>query len=143
MIDHSVSAPVAYRTHVRIAVMAAWLLTRYWFLARTGSSPADLGARLGGGPSDAVPSWLPSTRVVAIVARVARLHPLRPTCLPQALTVCHLLARAGRRASVRLGVDRADGHLLAHAWVHAPDLPDVSCHTGFEPLGDIHPQSTT
>lgn len=137
------SAPEACYVHVRVALAAAWLLTKYWWLARSGTSPATFASRLGLPSSGAVPAWLPSTRVAAIVTRVARIHPLRPACLPRALAACHLLTSAGRDASVRLGVERAQRRLLAHAWVAAPDLPDVCCHSGFVPLGDIHPRVTT
>jgi hypothetical protein len=142
MIDPVPSVSAVYRMHLQLAGRAVWLLTKYWWLARKGTSPAALAARLGRVPSAAIPAWLLSARVVAIVSRVARVHPLRPSCLPQALAACHMLASAGREASVRVGVDRAGSDLVAHAWVQAPDLPDASCQTEFVPLGDIHPQTT-
>jgi len=133
------SASTVHHTHLRVAITAAWLLTKYWWLARRGASPATLATRLTVRSVRVVPAWLPSPRVLAIVSRVAGVHPLRPECLPQALTACQLLLGAGRAASVRLGVDRKAGQLRAHAWVHAADLPEDHGRDAFVPIGDIQP----
>jgi hypothetical protein len=50
--------------------------------------------------------------------RTARRLIPRATCLTQALTLHHLLARAGYESSIHIGVAKApDGEFEAHAWV--------------------------
>jgi hypothetical protein len=126
-------------SQLHVALVAAWLLTRYWWMSRRGASPAALAARTQDGSWRVVLPRLPSSRVLAIVSRVARVHPLQPACLPQALTGCHLLSSAGRAALVRLGVDREGGQLAAHAWVQTTGMPQKQNAGRFATLGDIQP----
>jgi hypothetical protein len=124
---------------VIVGVAAAWLLTRYWWMARRGAVPAALAAQTRKGSWRVVPSGMSSSHVLAIVSRVARVHPFQPRCLPEALTGCHLLVSAGRAASVRLGIERAAEQLSAHAWVHTGDTVEGQHRGRFVPLGDIQP----
>lgn len=50
----------------------------------------------------------------------------RATCLTQALTLDHLLHRAGCSSHVRIGVARRSGQFAAHAWVEHRGMPLLS-----------------
>jgi hypothetical protein len=50
----------------------------------------------------------------------------RATCLTQALTLDHLLHRAGYSSLVRIGVARRSGPFAAHAWVEHGGMPLLS-----------------
>jgi hypothetical protein len=128
--------PSAIAAQLRVAISAALLLTKYCWLVRRGRSPAELARAVARGSPRRLSPAITSMRVVGIVSRVAAIHPLRPACLEQALTSCHLMTSAGRTAAVRLGVARPNGTLNAHAWVDAPDIP-ASPNASFTPLGDL------
>jgi hypothetical protein len=55
--------------------------------------------------------------VARLVSIAARRGPYRAKCLPAALTLQHLLRRAGVASELRLGVRKVDGRLDAHAWI--------------------------
>jgi hypothetical protein len=58
-------------------------------------------------------------RVSWAISRAQRVIP-DATCLPQAVTAEAMLARGGRPSLLRIGVTKkADGSLLAHAWVES------------------------
>lgn len=57
-------------------------------------------------------------RLALAVSRAATYGLFRPTCLVRAVALHHLLAARGfPDASLRVGVLRQEGKLLAHAWV--------------------------
>jgi hypothetical protein len=60
------------------------------------------------------------SRVVAIAAGSG---PVRATCLPRSLWIWALLRREGIETVLRVGVNRDDGTLHAHAWVEHLGLP--------------------
>lgn len=66
-------------------------------------------------------AWARSAgRVVAIAAGRG---PVRATCLRQSLLLWWLLRRDGIETVVRVGVNRVDGTLNAHAWVELRGRP--------------------
>ena len=66
------------------------------------------------------------------VRAASRLVP-RTTCLTQALTLNHLLHRAGCASRVRIGVARRSGRFAAHAWVEHGGVPLLSRPDEIEP----------
>jgi len=80
---------------------------------------------------DWLKKWVPATpkgeapieraRTVALsVSRASRLVP-HASCLTQAFAGHLLLAWQGYSSSIRIGVDREDSKLVAHAWLLAGD----------------------
>lgn len=63
-------------------------------------------------PASAQPIW----RMVSIIARRG---PVKASCLAQAMVIRALLAESGVESTLKLGVRKAGGNLLAHAWVVA------------------------
>lgn len=96
--------------HTRLAL---WLLPWPRLLARV--DPA-IGA---------FPSRFSVAELEWAVRAASRLVP-RATCLTQALTLNHLLHRAGRASLVRIGVARRSGQFAAHAWVEHGGTPLLS-----------------
>jgi hypothetical protein len=82
----------------------------------------DAGAR---GPVAAIDAATAAhaARIGATVALAARHTPWRSECYPQALTARILLGVARVPHVVSFGVRRDAGELVAHAWVHAGDVP--------------------
>jgi hypothetical protein len=64
-----------------------------------------------------------AARIGATVQLAARHTPWRSECYPQALTARMLLGIARVPHVVSFGVRRDGGRLVAHAWVHAGDVP--------------------
>jgi hypothetical protein len=69
-------------------------------------------------------------RLASLTNRVARRHPLRPTCLHRSLLLCWLLRRQGLQPTLHIGVRRGASAIEAHAWVELHgqvlnDAPDV------------------
>ena len=62
-------------------------------------------------------------KIGAAVQRAARHTPWPSECYPQALTARLLLGLARVPHVVSFGVRRDAGELVAHAWVHAGDVP--------------------
>ena len=61
---------------------------------------------------------LEEARRTGRLVRLAAEHgPWRATCLRQALLTWWLLRRQGIQSELRIGVQRREGRLLAHAWV--------------------------
>jgi hypothetical protein len=56
-------------------------------------------------------------RLAYLVDVAARYHVLAHTCLTRSLALQRLLARAGVRTSLRVGVRKAEGQAHAHAWL--------------------------
>ena len=76
-------------------------------------------ANVEGAPAVADPE---AARIARSVVRAARLVP-GADCLPQAVVISALLARAGATAELVLGCKRSgDGEWLAHAWVALGEL---------------------
>lgn len=74
------------------------------------------------------------------IERLARFVP-RASCLTQALALQYLLARAGHRSELQVGVRRdEDGRFLAHAWVSCNDRVVLGAATtrlsDFTPLAE-------
>ena len=64
-----------------------------------------------------------------------RVLPWPSTCLRRSLVLAALLRRRGRPATVRFGVRRQAGLLLAHAWVECDGAPaDAAAGEGYEAL---------
>lgn len=64
----------------------------------------------------------------------------QPTCLSRSLVLWHMLRRQGTPAELHIGVRKADGDFVAHAWVeHAGqvinDAPDIA--ERFAPLDTL------
>lgn len=122
-----------------IALRAAWSLCVFWILVRTRDVRA-LEARIRAGSREARPAAarIAPARLVGIVRRVARVHPLRPRCLEQALTAALLADRAGLSTSVRIGVRRGPSGVDAHAWVVISGVIMDPSASGFTPLLSLH-----
>jgi hypothetical protein len=56
-------------------------------------------------------------RIRRLVSMAARNHVVSMTCLPRALALEWLLRRRGISAELRIGVQRGDDGVVAHAWV--------------------------
>jgi hypothetical protein len=61
----------------------------------------------------------------------ARHLPWQPSCLPRSLVLWFLLRRQGVSAELRIGVQKREGDLKAHAWVEVDrrvvnDTPDIA-----------------
>jgi hypothetical protein len=87
-----------------------------------------LGERRDAGTPPAVAALDDATkvraaRIAAAVGLSARHTPWRSECYPQALTARLLLGMARIPHVVSFGVRRDAGNLVAHAWVHAGDVP--------------------
>jgi hypothetical protein len=78
---------------------------------------------------------LPPARVASLVHIAARWAP-GATCLPIAVVTARLLARQGTPSTLRIGVARQPGCLMAHAWVECADVPltDADETKGYQPL---------
>lgn len=93
--------PVVAATKLGLVILSYRTLRR-WIPSRTAANPASIDElrRTGWG-----------------VRNAARLVP-GATCLTQALAAQFLLARAGHRSQIRIGVAKdVDGEFLAHAWL--------------------------
>ena len=91
---------------------------------------------------DSDPRRLAEARRLALaVMRAARFGVFRPQCLVRSMALSRMLADRGiDGAVVRVGVRRASGQFLAHAWVElgGETLADVDEHVGsFVPLTDL------
>lgn len=109
----------------------AWLMTvislRLRFLgfkglrARLYSVSMRPGLALEGSPA----------RLAQMVSKVAKRLPWKPNCLERSFTLAWLLRRRGHAPSLQIGVRRAAGELLFHAWIELDglvlnDAPDVA-----------------
>jgi hypothetical protein len=70
----------------------------------------------------------------------ARHLPWRPTCLPRSLVLWFLLRRQGVPAELRIGIQKHDRQLEAHAWVEVDqrvvnDTPDIAAR--YPPFANI------
>jgi hypothetical protein len=80
-----------------------------------------------------------------MVALAVRRGPFRAKCLPAALTLQTLLARAGIASELRLGVRKRGTRLEAHAWIEHRGVAlmeeGANVHAGFAPFeGAIDPR---
>jgi len=62
-------------------------------------------------------------RLARISRAVARRWPLNALCLQRSLALLWLLRRNGISAELRIGVQKPEGKLLAHAWVEVEGKP--------------------
>ena len=80
-------------------------------------------------------------RIALAIVRAARFGVFRPQCLVRSVALSRMLERRGiGGAIVRVGVRRADGQFLAHAWVelNGETLGDADDHVGsFVPLTNL------
>lgn len=88
------------------------------------------------------PARLPEARRLALaLVRAARYGVIRPQCLVRSVALSRLLTAHGiQGALVRVGVRRASGEFLAHAWVEyaGETLGDADDHVGtFVPLTNL------
>jgi len=73
--------------------------------------------------TEALPHPGETRAVGAAIERVARHHPVRVTCLMQAIAATRMLARRGIPSTTLFGVRRGEApHPDAHAWVQAGDV---------------------
>lgn len=116
-----------------------WALLRAWWMLLI----VDLGLRLlpfarlerwlaprPGRPGGAVAEPALVERLVWATRAAARHHLYPMRCLPRALCLRWLLGRRGIETSLRIGVSKRRGDLVAHAWVErngrpVGDLEDV------------------
>jgi hypothetical protein len=133
----------------RVWVAAALRLPLFWLRVRlfgqrsfgvvpvTGES-STRAVDSAGSPETVVPSLDELTRLGSLVNSAA--HHVLPAgnCLTRSLYLQWLLLRRGVPTDLRIGVQLADGQLLAHAWVEYAghplnDAPDVAeRYTPFE-----------
>ena len=62
-------------------------------------------------------------RIAWCVAAAASYHIVGVRCLARSLALQRLLGRRGIPSRLRIGVDRRDGSLIAHAWVEHAGRP--------------------
>lgn len=86
-----------------------------------------------GAPATAVP---PLPRLVWLVEVAGQIAPLHVTCLKQTLVLSWLLGRRGIATTLRLGVARRAGGLMAHAWLERGGevIVGLAGRDGYEPL---------
>lgn len=122
-------------------------LARSWALLRRAagrSSPVPVvrGPSVCEDASPQAPSGglQPPDDTVRMVDVAARHLPWQPTCLPRSLVLWFLLRRQGVPAELRIGVQRSEQQLEAHAWVEVDhrvvnDTPDIAAR--FPPFESI------
>ncbi|MBI4014062.1 MAG: lasso peptide biosynthesis B2 protein [Candidatus Rokubacteria bacterium] len=76
---------------------------------------------------------IPAARLAWLVEVAGRYAVVPPTCLKSALVLAWLLRRQGVGTTLRLGVARRGGELLAHAWLEHEGrvilgLPDAEAY---------------
>jgi hypothetical protein len=120
------------------ALAVAWALV---FIA-----PFRLTARyFGGATTPSSPSQEPEKQIARAryvarrLERVAAHVPWRTTCLVQAIAGALLLRRRGIATTIRLGVNRTDGNLAAHAWLLVGDTIVLGgiVSPAYHPLADL------
>jgi hypothetical protein len=121
---------LGHRDQVRL--VAAWsllglsrlaiLLLPFRLVRRALGEHRDPRAGATGAPLDH-DALVRAARIGATVQLAARHTPWRSECYPQALTARALLGLAGVPHVVSFGVRRDGDHQVAHAWVHAGDVP--------------------
>lgn len=130
------------RQDLAMACRAACTLTLFCVLVRTRDVRSlESRIRAGGRHGSPDPGVAPS-RLVGIVRRVARIHPLRPQCLEQALTAALLAERAGFSTSVHIGVRRVPNlgtrELEGHAWVVISGVTMDRAAADFTTIASLH-----
>ena len=130
-------------TEWRELMQAQWALLVAQMMLRR--QPVGSLATLSTGARDADTGRLPEARRLALaIVRAARFGVFRPQCLVRSMALSRLLTDRGiHGAVVRVGVRRANGEFLAHAWVElaGETLGDADEHVGsFVPLTnlDVH-----
>ena len=105
---------------------AQWALLVAQAIVRSRAVGSLAAAAASAGAADM--ARLPEARRLALaVLRAARFGVFRPQCLVRSMALSSMLARRGIGGGiVRVGVRRANGQFLAHAWVEL----------GGETLGD-------
>lgn len=110
----SQATPAQYRLHLEAARTLVWVLPCLrlfgyrWVMQRCQSITAP----------HLPPNAASPAQVARAVARLLRCQPVRGTCLAEAVTVAHLLARRGIASQICFGAVIDPGQRLrAHAWV--------------------------
>jgi hypothetical protein len=86
-----------------------------------------LAPSAGANPLPAEVRWLG-----AVCKRVAPLA--KATCLPRSIVLARLMAQHGFRPSLRIGVARINGQVVAHAWIEHEGKPvgeDIEHYVAF------------
>ncbi|MEX1135091.1 MAG: lasso peptide biosynthesis B2 protein [Acidimicrobiia bacterium] len=128
-----------------LVVYAAWLLTVISIRLRLFGF-GGLRARLSSVSSrSGQPLEDSPVRLTELVSKVAKRLPWKANCLERSLTLAWLLRRRGHAPSLRIGVRRATGELLFHAWIELDglvlnDAPDVA--DNFTPFSGETPPPT-
>jgi len=74
---------------------------------------------------------------MAYLVDVAIRYQIRPVrCLQRALVLQRLLAKQGLETELKIGVQKRNGILFAHAWLESAGLP---CAENEEACGRFHP----
>jgi hypothetical protein len=85
--------------------------------------------------SDAQPDRVLAPEVRRLGAICRRVAPLAgATCLPRSIVLARRLERHGYRPSLRIGVARIDGNVVAHAWIECDGKPvgeDIEQYVAF------------
>lgn len=127
----------------RDLLQAQWALVVAQVMVR--QRPVGSLATPSSGVRQPDPGRMPEARRLALaIVRAARFGLFRPQCLVRSVALSRMLtARGIQGALVRVGVRRAGGEFLAHAWVEfaGETLGDADEHVGtFVPLTnlDVH-----
>lgn len=123
-------------TSQKLTLLHAWLLVPVALLALRMCPFNQLlqwiERRPGNPPTNA--SDLAKLRDIGRLVNAATARsPWTCTCLPRSLILHHLLRRRGLKSDLKIGVSRADGQFVAHAWVEClgvplNDQPDIAAH---------------
>ena len=120
------------RADKRILIQAAGLLPLVAVLLRTiGLARCWALLQRASGEHAPSPAGDDQVRTVRLVDIAARHLPWQPTCLPRSLVLWFLLRRQGVPAELRIGVQKRQQQLEAHAWVEVDhrvvnDAPDIA-----------------
>ena len=115
----------------RVLLALWWRLPLAWVLVRVVSIGRLLGVANGAlarvdndavfhGGADQKPLV---ERCGELAGMAVRFWPMSLTCLPTSLSLCHLLRGRGIDVKLRIGVQRDDTLLDAHAWVEYAGEP--------------------
>jgi hypothetical protein len=118
-------------------LLEAWLALFVFSLALRLVSAERLGIPSTAGQGHALPidGFTRAERLHRLVEIAARLHwPVR-TCLPRALSLRWMLSRRVIACDLRIGVQRVDDKLQAHAWI---EVASQSVGESLDNLGRFH-----
>ena len=109
----------------RVALFAAWMaLPLAWGALHSLGLARCLALLARPQPRGTQPLATNELSVLVVsVERAGRHSPFPSTCLTRSLALCWLLRRRGVHGALRIGVQRAEGLLQAHAWVECDGIP--------------------